>query len=225
MTVKLAPSILAANFLCLGEQLKELEAAGADRIHIDVMDGHFVPNLSLGIPIVEAVRKGTTLPVEVHLMIKHPEQYLEDFARAGSDQMIVHQEVSPHLHRTIQLVKDLGKKISVALNPSTPVLVLDDIFTELDTVLIMTVNPGFGGQRFIESTLSKIRHVRQMFRNRHLEGEVEVDGGVDLHTAPRAIKAGADVLVAGSSIFNDPHGPGSGLRRLQGCCGQITLNC
>ncbi|GJL48938.1 ribulose-phosphate 3-epimerase [Candidatus Nitrospira salsa] len=219
--VKFAPSILAANFLYLGAQLKELEAAGANRIHIDVMDGHFVPNLSLGIPIVEAVRQGTTLPVEVHLMIEHPERYLEDFTRAGSDQIIVHQEVSPHLHRTIQRVKDLGKKISVALNPATPVLVLDDIFTELDTVLIMTVNPGFGGQRFIESTLSKIRHVRQLFRNRHLEGEVEVDGGVDLHTAPRAIEAGADVLVAGSSIFNDPQGPGSGLRQLQGCCGQI----
>jgi ribulose-phosphate 3-epimerase len=219
--VKVVPSILAADFLHLGEQIKEVEQAGADRIQIDVMDGHFVSNISLGIPVVEAVRRGTLLPLEAHLMIEQPERYVEAFVRAGSDTVIVHQEVSPHLNRTVQTVKQLGKKIGVALNPSTPVSVLEEIIGELDLVLVMTVNPGFGGQHFIESTLRKIRKMRHLLEGQHANCELEVDGGIDIHTAPLVIEAGADVLVVGTSVFGDKEGPGAGLRRLMQVTGQL----
>src|SRR5215813_12919212 len=158
--IKIAPSILAADFLRLGEQIIAVDRAGADRIHIDIMDGQFVPNISLGVPIVEAVRRATSLPLEAHLMIEHPDRYLETFASAGADNLIVHQETSPHLNRTVQQIKHLGRKAGVGLNPSTPAVMLDEVLEELDLVLVMTVNPGFGGQRFIEHTLKKVRQVR-----------------------------------------------------------------
>jgi ribulose-phosphate 3-epimerase len=218
----IAPSVLAADFLHLGDQLRAAEEAGAHRFHVDVMDGLFVPNLSLGIPIVEAVRAGSRVPVEVHLMIERPERYVADFARAGSDIIIVHQEASPQLHRTVQAVRELQKRVSVGLNPATPVGVLEDVLEDLDGVLIMTVNPGFGGQRFIESTLHKVRRARQMIHDRQLQCEVEVDGGVDAQTGPRAVAAGADVLVAGTSVFGHPGGPGAGVRHLLGCCAGVS---
>lgn len=219
--VKFVPSILAADFLHLGGQLKEVEQAGADRIQIDVMDGHFVPNISLGIPVVEAVRRGTLLSLEVHLMIEQPERFIEAFVDAGSDTIIIHQEVSPHLNRTVQMVKQLGKKVGVALNPSTPVSVLEEVIEELDLVLVMTVNPGFGGQHFIESTLRKIRKMRRLLEEQHAKCELEVDGGIDIHTAPLVIEAGADVLVVGTAVFGDKDGPGAGLRRLRQVTGRI----
>lgn len=216
--LKFAPSILAADFLRLGEQLAECERAGVERFHVDIMDGLFVPNLSLGIPIVQAVRRATKLPLEVHLMIERPERYAADFSRAGSDRIIVHQEATPHLHRTVHLVKDLGRKVSVGLNPATPAATLDEVLVELDSVLVMTVNPGFGGQKFIESMLDKIRRLRATLDDRHPACEIEVDGGVDERTAPLCVAAGADALVAGTSVFDAPGGPGAGVRRLMSCC-------
>jgi ribulose-phosphate 3-epimerase len=212
--IKLAPSILAADFWRLGEQVKAAEEAGAHRFHIDVMDGRFVPNLSLGIPIVEAMRRGTSLPLEMHLMIQEPERHVEAFIRAGADIVIVHQEATPHLHRTVQLIKSHDKKAGVGLNPSTPTATIEDIVADLDLLLVMTVNPGFGGQRFITSMLPKIQRARQLLQTCNLHCELEVDGGVDLQTAPLAVNAGADVLVAGSAIFGDRDGPKAGLSRL-----------
>jgi ribulose-phosphate 3-epimerase len=212
--VKVAPSILAADFWQLGEQVKAAEEAGANRFHIDVMDGRFVPNISLGIPIVEAMRRGTSRPLEMHLMIVEPERYVDAFIHAGADIVIVHQEASPHLHRTVQQIKQLGKKAGVALNPSTPAGMLEDLIDELDVLLVMTVNPGFGGQRFISSMLPKIQRARQLLHRCHAGCELEVDGGIDVHTAPLAMHAGADVLVAGTAIFGDKDGPRAGLQRL-----------
>ena len=222
--LKFAPSILAADFLVLGEQLAACEEGGAERFHVDVMDGLFVPNLSLGIPIVEAVRRATKLPVEVHLMIDRPERYVDEFSAAGSDRIIVHQEATAHLHRVVHKVKDdLGRKVSVALNPSTPdAAILDELLVELDSVLVMTVNPGFGGQSFIESMLPKIRRLRARLDASHPAGEIEVDGGVDERTAPLCVEAGADALVAGTSVFRAPGGPAAGLRRLMSCCGGLA---
>jgi len=212
--IKIAPSILAADFLRLGEQIKAVERAGADRIHVDVMDGQFVPNISLGFPLVEAIRRATSLPLEAHLMIERPERYLERFAQAGADHLIVHQETSPHLDRTVQLIRHLRKKVGVALNPATPAEVLDEIIEELDIVLVMTVNPGFGGQQFIRRMLKKIRQVRQTLDGRNANCELEVDGGIESHTAPLAISAGACSLVAGTAIFNHPDGPERGVQSL-----------
>jgi ribulose-phosphate 3-epimerase len=214
----IAPSILAADFLRLGEQLRAVEEAGVDRVHVDVMDGLFVPNLSLGIPIIEAVRRGTSVSVEAHLMIERPERYVADFARAGSDIIIVHQEATPQLHRTMGAVRDLGKRVSVGLNPATPLSTLADVIDDLDGILIMTVNPGFGGQPFIESTLRKVRAARELITQRQLACDVEVDGGIDERTAPLAFAAGANVLVAGTSIFCHQDGPDAGVRKLLQCC-------
>jgi len=222
---KVAPSILAADFLILGELLQAVEAGGADRIHVDVMDGTFVPNLSLGIPIVEAVRRGTRLPVEVHLMIEEPDRYLDAFAGAGGDQLIVHQEACRHLHRTVQHVKGkLEKRVSVALNPATPETTLSEVLPDLDGVLVMTVNPGFGGQKFIESTMPKLSRLRATIRERRLSVELEVDGGVDERTAPMAWAAGANVLVAGTAVFDHPLGPKAGVGAVaQACAGGLLL--
>lgn len=212
--IKIAPSILSADFLRLGEEIGAAERAGVDRFHIDVMDGQFVPNISLGLPIVKSMRRGTSLPLETHLMIEAPERYIEAFVEAGSDILIINQENSPHLDRTVQLIKSMGKKAGVALNPSTPAGTLSEILEELDLVLVMTVNPGFGGQEFIEYTLRKIRQVRQMLDSRNPGCDLEVDGGIDPKTAPRVIQAGARVLVAGTAVFGHSGGPEAGIKSL-----------
>lgn len=199
--MKLAPSILSADFTRLGEQIAACEAAGADWIHVDVMDGHFVPNLTLGPVIVAAARQATRLPLDVHLMITAPERYLADFARAGADILTVHVEACPHLHRTVQQIKELGKRAGVALNPGTPVGVLDEVLADLDLVLVMTVNPGFSGQKFIASMLPKIRAMRARLEAAGSAAELEVDGGFDPATGPLAAAAGATVGVAASAVF------------------------
>jgi ribulose-phosphate 3-epimerase len=204
--VKLAPSILAADFARLGEQVAEAENAGADRIHVDVMDGHFVPNLSMGAPVVQSLRRVTSLPLETHMMITNPDLFLEEFVAAGSDSFLVHWEGNCNLDRTVRRIKELGKRAGVAINPATPASVLEEILPEVDLVLVMTVNPGFGHQHFLHSTLPKIQRIRQMVERMRLSCEVEVDGGVDAETAPLAAAAGANVFVAGSSIFGHKEG-------------------
>jgi ribulose-phosphate 3-epimerase len=199
--VKLAPSILAADFARLGEQVAEAERSGADRIHVDVMDGHFVPNIAIGAPIVQSLRRVTRLPLETHLMISDPDFFLDEFAEAGSDSFLVHWEGNHNLHRTVQHIKGLGKRAGVAINPATPASVLEEILPDLDQVLVMTVNPGFGHQHFLESTLPKLRRVAQMIEQVKPECDLEVDGGIDEATAPMAVAAGANVLVAGTSVF------------------------
>lgn len=199
--VKIAPSILSADFSRLGEEIRAIEAGGADYVHVDVMDGHFVPNITIGPLVVEAVRKVTSLPLDVHLMIENPDRYIPDFAKAGADILTVHQETVPHLHRTVQLIRSLGKKAGVSINPATPVATLDLILDDLDLVLVMSVNPGFGGQSFIPSCLGKIAALRQTIAERGLKLELEVDGGVKTDNIGRIVAAGADVLVAGSAVF------------------------
>ena len=213
--IGIVPSILSADFTRLGEQVQEAEAAGANRIQIDVMDGHFVPNITMGPMIVEAVRRRTSLPLEAHLMITNAEQYIEDFAKAGADVIIVHQEVCPHLHRVIQQIKMASKLAAVALTPSTPVFMLEDILSLLDMVLIMTVNPGFGGQDFIPETLSKIARLRQIITHRGLLCDIEVDGGIHEATAPQVVQAGANLLVAGSAIYNEHESVADAIARLR----------
>jgi ribulose-phosphate 3-epimerase len=213
--VKLAPSILAADFACLGEQVAEAERAGANRIHIDVMDGHFVPNISMGAPIVQSVRRVTRLPLETHLMISAPDLFLEEFVEAGSDSFLVHWEGNANLHRTVQCIKALGKRAGVVINPATPAAVLEEILPDLDQVLVMTVNPGFGHQPFLPTTLPKIQRVCQMIERINPGCEVEVDGGIDAETAQLAVAAGATVLVAGSSIFGDREGVAPAMERLR----------
>lgn len=213
--VGLVPSILSADFTQLGEQVRAVEAAGAQRIQIDVMDGHFVPNITMGPIVVEAVRRCTHLPLEAHLMITHPERYIEQFAQAGADVIIVHQEVCPHLHRVIQQIKNCGKQVGVALNPSTPVSLLIDILDLLDLILIMTVNPGFGGQEFIPETLPKISRLRQMIDARNLPCEIEVDGGIHEKTVPQVVQAGATLLVAGSAVYNKHESVEEAMARLR----------
>src|SRR6266581_2808422 len=215
MAIGIVPSILSADFTRLGEQVREAEEAGAQRIQVDVMDGHFVPNITMGPIIVNAVRHCTTLPVEAHLMISNPEQYIEDFAKAGADVIIVHQEVSPHLHRIIQQIKAAGKKPGVALTPSTPVIMLEDILSLLDLVLIMTVNPGFGGQDFIPETLPKITRLRQLITQRGFHCDIEVDGGIHEATVPLVVQAGANLLVAGSAVYNERESVSEAIARLR----------
>ena len=213
--VKLAPSILAADFTRLGDQVAEAERAGADRIHVDVMDGHFVPNISMGAPIISSLRKATRLPLEAHLMISDPDFFVEEFAQAGADSFMVHWEGNNDLARTVQRIKALGKRVGVAINPATPAAVLEEIIQELDQVLVMTVSPGFGHQHFLHATLPKIGRARQMIDRLKPGCDLEVDGGVDAITAPLAVAAGANVLVAGSAIFNDSEGVTVAMKRLQ----------
>jgi ribulose-phosphate 3-epimerase len=214
-SVKIFPSVLSADFRRLGQQIEEIESAGADGVHLDVMDGRFVPNITIGPFIVEAVRQSTSLSLDVHLMIVEPERYLGDFARAGADMISVHQEACPHLHRTIQQIKQLGKKAGVVLNPSTPLVTLEEVLTEVDFILLMSVNPGFGGQSFIESSVEKVRRLCHHLAERGARAEVEIDGGIDSKTAPRVVAAGATMLVAGSAVFRASGGAGAGVRQLR----------
>jgi ribulose-phosphate 3-epimerase len=213
--VKLAPSILAADFARLGDQVAEAERAGAERIHVDVMDGHFVPNISMGTPIISSLRKVTRLPLEAHLMISDPDFFVEEFAQAGTDSFMVHWEGSNDLSRTVQRIKAWGKRVGVAINPATPAEMLEEIMQDIDQVLVMTVNPGFGHQHFLHTTLPKIGRARAMIDRIKPECDLEVDGGVDVATAPLAVAAGANVLVAGSAIFNDGEGVTDAMKRLR----------
>src|SRR5215469_11261656 len=213
--VKLAPSILSADFAQLGKQVSEAEQAGVDRIHVDVMDGHFVPNISVGAPIVESLRQVTHLPLETHLMISNPDFFLDEFTEAGSSSFLVHWEGNNDLHRTVQRIKVLGKRVGVVINPATPAAVLEEILQDVDQVLVMTVNPGFGHQRFIHTTLPKVRRVRQMIDEINRDCDLEVDGGIDVTTAPLVVDAGANVLVAGSAIFGQREGVIAAMNRLR----------
>jgi ribulose-phosphate 3-epimerase len=213
--VQIAPSILAADFARLGEHVREAERAGADRIHVDVMDGHFVRNLSMGAPIVASLRPVTRLPIETHLMITDPDTFLEEFAEAGSDSFLVHWEGNLNLHRTVHSIAKLGKRVGVAINPATPASVLEQILPEIDQVLVMTVDPGFGHQPFIHTTLPKIGIVRRLIDRINPGCDLEVDGGIDPSTARLAVEAGANVLVAGSAVFGDPEGVAVAMKSLR----------
>ena len=202
MTIRLAPSILAADFAALGRDIDAATRGGADQVHLDVMDGHFVPNLTIGVPVVRSLRKSTKLPLDVHLMIMDPDRYIEPFIDAGANMVSVHVEVLPHLHRTISQIKKLGAKAGAALNPSTPVSALEEVAGDVDFVLVMSVNPGFGGQVFIPRSVNKIRAVRALLdRAGNTAAPIEVDGGIDLTTVARVVEAGAEWLVAGQAIF------------------------
>jgi ribulose-phosphate 3-epimerase len=220
--VKLAPSILSADFARLGEQVAEAEQAGADRIHVDVMDGHFVPNLSMGAPIVASLRRVTRLPLETHLMISVPDLFLEEFVDAGSDSFLVHWEGNANLHRTVQRIKALGKRAGVVINPATPASVLEEILQDVEQVLVMTVNPGFGHQHFIPTTLPKIRRVRELIEQIRPGCDLEVDGGIDAETAPLVVAAGANVLVAGTAIFGQSEEVAAAMDRLRVSIEQLS---
>jgi ribulose-phosphate 3-epimerase len=217
MTVKIAPSILSADFTRLGEQIREAEEGGADWIHVDVMDGHFVPNITIGPLIAEAARRSTGLPLDAHLMIEKPERFLEAFAKAGVNLLTVHVETCPHLHRTLQQIRELGVRAGVALNPATSLETISEALPFVDMVVIMSVNPGFGGQQFIPQSLGRIRKARQMLDDRRLAGvELQVDGGITIETAPAVVAAGATVLVAGSAIYNSSETVSDNIRSLKG---------
>ncbi|HSB68850.1 MAG TPA: ribulose-phosphate 3-epimerase [Candidatus Methylomirabilis sp.] len=214
-SVKLAPSILAADFACLHQLVAEAEQAGADRIHVDVMDGYFVPNLSMGAPIVQSLRRATKLPLETHLTISDPDAFLDEFVEAGADSLLVHWEGNVNLHRTVQRVKALGKRVGVAINPATPAALLEEILQDVEQVLVMTVNPGFGHQHFIHTTLPKIRRVRQMIETSKPGCDLEVDGGIDAATAPLVVAAGDNVLVAGTAVFGAGGGVAAAMNRVR----------
>ena len=217
--VKLAPSILSADFARLGEQVAEATAAGADYIHVDVMDGHFVPCITIGPAVVAAIRRCTTLPLDVHLMVERPEEHVRQFAEAGADILTVHVEACPHLHRTLGMIHDLKVKAGVSLNPATSVNGLEEVLSDVDLVLVMTVNPGAGGQPFIEAMLPKINRLRQMLDERRLDVELEVDGGINAANAARVAQAGGQVLVAGSAVFNKKETVAQAVRRIRASVG------
>ncbi|MGH9735029.1 MAG: ribulose-phosphate 3-epimerase [Candidatus Acidiferrales bacterium] len=214
--IEIAPSILASDFAKLGEEVKKVESGGADVIHVDIMDGHFVPNISLGVPVVTSLRKATRLPLDVHLMIEQPEEYIEDFVRAGANRVLVHQEATPHLDRALEMIRENGGEAGAVLNPSTPVVMLSDVLDKLDTVLVMSVNPGFGGQSFIPNAVEKIRQLAQWRARYNAQFRIEVDGGVDLENVAQLIQAGANTLVAGTSIFHtsDPAAAARQMRKV-----------
>ena len=202
--VEIAPSILAADFACLGEEIRAVERGGATLLHVDVMDGHFVPNISIGVPVVTSLRKATQLPLDVHLMIENPEQYIPMFAEAGADMISVHQEATPHLDRALSMIREHGCKPGAVINPATPVSMLSEVLENLDHVLVMSVNPGFGGQKFIRGTLEKIRQLKLTRERYNLAFRIEVDGGVGPENVTDLVRAGAEILVAGTSIFHTP---------------------
>src|SRR5580704_5069785 len=206
--IEILPSILASDFAKLGEQVHTVEQAGADALHVDIMDGHFVPNLSLGIPVVESLRKATRLPLDVHLMIEQPEEFIEDFVKAGGNRILVHEEATVHLDRALTMIRELGAEAGAVINPATPVPMLEDVLGKVDTVLVMSVNPGFGGQKFIPNAVEKIRQLNQWRSRYNAAFRIEVDGGVDLGNTAELVLAGANTLVAGTSIFHtsDPAG-------------------
>jgi ribulose-phosphate 3-epimerase len=214
-SVKIAPSILAADFSHLAEAVQAAEAAGADYIHVDVMDGHFVPNISIGPPVVRALRRVTRLPLDVHLMISDPMRYIPAFAEAGANGLTVHVEATPHLHRVVQQIRDVGIRPGVSMNPATPANAISEIVSDVDLVLVMTVDPGFGGQPFIERTLHKISQVREMLESAGSTAELEVDGGIEPRTAQQVVAAGATVLVAGTAIFGAPQGVAAAIRAIR----------
>ena len=219
--IKLAPSILSADVGRLGEQVIEATRAGADYIHVDVMDGHFVPNITVGPMVVSAIRPHTDLPLDVHLMIESPEKYIQQFAQAGANIITVHVEVCPHLHRVVESIKELGVKAGVSLNPSTPLTAVDEVLPSLDLVLLMSVNPGFGGQQFIESTVGKIARLRRRLDELGSAAELEVDGGITADIAPRVARAGARVLVAGAAVFNKKESVAQALGRIKESLGEL----
>jgi ribulose-phosphate 3-epimerase len=212
--IEIAPSILAANFAKLGDDVRIVEEAGADILHVDIMDGHFVPNISLGIPVVASLRKATRLPLDVHLMIEQPELYIEEFIRAGGSRILVHQEATVHLDRALAMIRELGAEAGAAINPATPVSMLSEVLDKVDTVLVMTVNPGFGGQKFIPNTYEKIRQLNQMRSRYNASFRIEVDGGVDLENTAELAQAGANTFVAGTSIFHTAD-PAAATRQLK----------
>jgi ribulose-phosphate 3-epimerase len=212
--IEIAPSILASNFARLGDEIKKVEDGGADVIHVDVMDGHFVPNISLGIPVVASLHKATRLPLDVHLMIEQPEEYIEDFIRAGADRVLVHQEATAHLDRALEMIRENGAQAGAVINPATPVIMLSDVLDKLDTVLVMSVNPGFGGQKFIPNSLEKIRQLNQWRARYNAAFRIEVDGGVDLGNVGELAQAGANTFVAGTSIFHTPD-PAAATRQMR----------
>ena len=213
--IKFAPSILSADFSRLGEQVAEAAEAAADYIHIDVMDGQFVPQVTIGAPVVAAIRRWTNLPLDVHLMVNAPERQINQFADAGADLITVHIEACPHIHRVVQMVKGLGVKAGVAINPGTPINTLEEVLPSLDLVLVMTVNPGFGGQAFIDGTLDKIARLRAELDRKALAAELWVDGGINAQTAPKVVRAGARVLIAGSAVFNSGQTVGEALAKIR----------
>ncbi len=219
--VKLAPSILSADFARLGEQVREAEAAGADRIHIDVMDGRFVPVISMGLPIVAAVRRVTRLPLDIHLMIVEPDRHIEAFMEAGGDIINVHVEAATHLHRVLQQVKARGRQAGVCLNPATPLSAIEEVLPLVDQVMVMSVNPGYAGQPFIEGVLDKVRRLRRLLDDLGLEAEIEMDGGVTPENAPRCVAAGATALVAASAVFNDRASVAENMARLRAALAEL----
>jgi ribulose-phosphate 3-epimerase len=212
--IEIAPSILASNFARLGEEVRAVEEGGADVVHVDVMDGHFVPNISIGIPVVECLRKATRLPLDVHLMIEHPEKYIDDFVRAGANRVLIHQEATVHLDRALAMIREAGAQAGAAINPATPVVMLTDILDKVDTVLVMSVNPGFGGQKFIPGAFEKIRQLNQWRSRYNASFRIEVDGGVDLGNIGELAQAGANTFVAGTSIFHTPN-PAEATRQIR----------
>lgn len=202
--IKIAPSLLSANFAYLADEIKKVEAAGADLLHLDIMDGHFVPNLTFGPPVIAALRQVTKLPFDVHLMVMNPQELIEPFVQAGADILTVHAETAPHMHRLIQTIKASGVRAAVSLNPATSLTTIEEVLSDLDMVLIMSVNPGFGGQQFIPESINKIKRLRQLIESRNLKVDIEVDGGINKTTARTVVDAGATILVAGSAVYGAP---------------------